>query len=456
MNGSQLTQRREALDIDHLIPSTLSPLHLLRALYREARYLPDLAARTYVHMQIRNRFYHNRNTPTSTFKDPKPSDPIKADRKADRVRKLLREGRKQLLFLKRANSGETSPLTKVLEMTYGRRGKRKHELLRDLAPQMYGAPANNDDLRKLSDALDAQSNRSKNSTDKNNSDNDGNNGKNNEAALAGLPLFSDKFVALVKSQRAQRQRRFEKPIPRGTSPEIPDTNSWGRKMPVARTKNLIKKWYAETLERLMPPLPEAEWINLGKLATGKIKWLGSPNRSKEMMLSPIFAATEQAKAGWSGPVEEKVREEQVKWWRHKLVHKLTRRYMRRMWARIFVQCPLMKFDAERGRWDVKWGKVSINFIRGYVVPQLVRRISSEHSLVKTRSGRRISSEQRLVKRMLERRISSKQRLVKKRLAKRIPSEHRWDAKLPDVEFLSPFEGVDEKGKVLKKENAARI
>jgi len=48
---------------------------------------------------------------------------------ASRIHKLLKEGRHQLRFLKKANLGDLMAVEKVLELTYGRRGKRKHDLL---------------------------------------------------------------------------------------------------------------------------------------------------------------------------------------------------------------------------------------------------------------------------------------------------------------------------------------
>lgn len=42
---------------------------------------------------------------------------------------VLKRGRSWLGTLKKANLGDTKAVTKVLEHTYGRRGKRKHELL---------------------------------------------------------------------------------------------------------------------------------------------------------------------------------------------------------------------------------------------------------------------------------------------------------------------------------------
>jgi hypothetical protein len=52
---------------------------------------------------------------------------------ARRREEVLRRGRNWLNILKKANLGDVKRVDKVLEYTYGRRGKRKHELLAVLA-----------------------------------------------------------------------------------------------------------------------------------------------------------------------------------------------------------------------------------------------------------------------------------------------------------------------------------
>ena len=56
---------------------------------------------------------------------------------ANRLHKLLKEGRHQLRFLKRANLGDLVAVEKVLQLTYGRTGKRKHELLAVLEASIF-------------------------------------------------------------------------------------------------------------------------------------------------------------------------------------------------------------------------------------------------------------------------------------------------------------------------------
>ena len=374
-----------------------STLHLFRALLREASYLPDPACREFAHTQITNRFRRNRTGKSTTSRSSNSGKLNSREGKQVagkpqvRETRLLAEGRDQLQFLKRANSGAATPLTKVLEQTYGRRGKRKYDLLRSLAPPLE-TPMNSNDLRQLSEALDARSNSSENKrreNEKSNSNDNSPNDKTEGAPVTNFPLFSDKLIALLKSQMKQKQDHFKKPMPKSTAPKIPELNSWGRSMPTARIKNLAKEWYAETLDRVMPPLPEAEWRHLGDLATGKIKWAGPRQRRAKRTYSWETEENENAKTvRWSSPktAAQRARDELE---RQREAHTLTPRYMRRMWASVFAQCPVMKWDLETKRWDVQWG-----------------RVDDEKGIV-------LSVDQ------------------------------------PAFEGLSPFDGVDEKGKVLK-------
>lgn len=117
------------------------PLHLLRALLREASYLPDATARTYFSRYILARFkaYQPRHNATSSA----ALDAVQRYRHRsfkrrhtaiihERTRPLLAKGRKGLNFLRRANQGEIPCLEKVLLFAYGRLGRRKYALLGDI------------------------------------------------------------------------------------------------------------------------------------------------------------------------------------------------------------------------------------------------------------------------------------------------------------------------------------
>jgi hypothetical protein len=123
------------------MPAANKPLHLLRALLREASYLPDAAARGYFRRYIVSRYkaYQPRQNATASF-DVQAVEryrhrSFKRRQIAiinERTRPLLRKGQKGLNFLRRANQGEIPSLQKALFFAYGRIGRRKYALLENL------------------------------------------------------------------------------------------------------------------------------------------------------------------------------------------------------------------------------------------------------------------------------------------------------------------------------------
>ena len=286
-------------------------LHLFRALLRQCSYLPDPAARSFFHCHIVSRFrqYH-------------PPRFLQADGRGRKRLQLVEErqpvlqktARKGLLFLQHANDGHPRHLGKVLAMTYGRIGKRRHKLLRAL--RVPDIPSNQAAIQDMS-----------------------------HPASQGLPQPSQQLQALIKAQASKKISFFSRPNRPTLGPSIPEKNAWGRPMPIKRVRNLKRSWYGQTLDRVMPPLPEGEWIRLRDLASGKRRWEGPvPQRgsTKESgFIDEVIGGTTKGGARFvSRP------------------HQVTERYMRRLWAKIFAQCPLMKPDESRKHgWNVRWGDV---------------------------------------------------------------------------------------------------
>lgn len=284
------------------------PLHLFRALLRQASYLPDQASRQYFHGHITRRF-------RADWPCRKASGKTQRLVPKRRTNEHMAEARQGVKFLIDAHHGSRPHMQKVLEITYGRRGKRKHELLRELMPKKP-IPVDETALQELADALES----------------------NRSSPNVKEPRLTEKMVALIRSQKAQKDQMFTKPNLKSTKPEIPEINSWGRPFPRNRAKNIKKQWYKETLERLMPPLPEEEWYRLKDHALGKVPWEGP---RKRRVLSP----------GEHAPLVGRNDNVTQSW------HTFTQRYMRRMWEDVFQQCPLMEWDNALSRWKVTWGSV---------------------------------------------------------------------------------------------------
>jgi len=285
-----------------------NPFHLFRALLRQASYLPDEASRQYFQGHIIHRF-------RADWPRKKASGKTQRLVPKRRTNEHMAEARQCVKFLINANHGSRSHMQKVLEMTYGRRGKRKHELLKELMPKQP-IPVDETALQELADVLESD----------------------RSSPNVKEPRLTEKMVALIRSQKTQKDQMFTKPNLKSTKPDIPEINSWGRPFPRNRAKNIRKRWYKETLERLMPPLPKEEWHRLKDLALGKVPWEGLPKRRvpSPREHAPMVGRNDNVTQSW---------------------HTFTQRYMRRMWEDVFQQCPLMEWDKALSRWKVTWGLV---------------------------------------------------------------------------------------------------
>lgn len=293
---------------------SLAILHVFRALLRQCTYLPDPAARQYMRGHIVSRFrdYHPCNTLPVTSRRHKSAALVQ-----QRLPYLLRTARKGLVFLRRANDGHMRHLGRILAMTYGRVGKRRHQLLKDL--KIPDIPIDQAAIAKLS-----------------------------EPGNQAVPHPSERLMALIRAQARRRLTFFSRSNTPSPKLEIPEENSWGRPMPIKRVRNFKRRWYAESLDRIMPPLPEAEWDRLRMRASGQLPWDGRVARRK-------WVGTPDDE-GHTHLVGERVRGSLKGHCSNP--HKITTRYMRRLWEKISAQCPVMKPNtARKSGWDVLWGDI---------------------------------------------------------------------------------------------------
>jgi hypothetical protein len=249
--------------------------HLLRALLREATYLPDAVARQYFHRYIVHRFkaYQPKENATASLR----TEDIERYRHRsfkrrqlsiihERTSKLQKKARKGLHFLRRANQGEIPCLQKVLFFAYGRMGRRKYALLSDVLkpdPIMDGGrvlaaadmkgPAPLQELyfsnKQYLQYFDAPKPAS-----------------NGNYVISISDRYS-RLRAVLKSQ-CQRGLSIHREI-KGPALKTPTHNVWMRPMPIVRARNNVCRWYAQTMDRLLPPLPPAEWDKIRAMVYGE-------------------------------------------------------------------------------------------------------------------------------------------------------------------------------------------
>ncbi|KAL9044574.1 MAG: hypothetical protein Q9214_002301 [Letrouitia sp. 1 TL-2023] len=335
-----LTLRKYAIPASRAFPSfhvtsALSDhgesILLYRALLRQSTYLPDSAARNYVRSYVISRFrgYYPR-------KKSADGDPIihhKPNLSDERLRTVLKSARKYLKILQRANDGHPKQLTKVLSMTYGRTGKRKRQIVGLLQGPLSTANANTTYDFKGS----------------------------------GL---SDELQAVIRVQAKQPATSFLGRALKDQQPNIPKESIWQRPLSKSRQKNFRRKWLARTLDKIMPPLEEREWNRLRDLALGTTRWEGpvAPRPRGEPLFSTSSEVVEDIQSKFNAIIDPwkpkrltSSTERIVEDGRHpdykSRPHKLTAKYMRRIWQTVFRQCPKLHWDDKAKKWQVTWGNV---------------------------------------------------------------------------------------------------
>ena len=286
-------------------------LHLFRALLRECTYLPDPNARKIIHKHVVSRF--------QAYVPPPWSRPWELRRYSavisQRLPRLLKKAEKSLRDLKRANFGHPHPLSRVLALTYGRIGPRRHQMLQEL--KVADGPRHTGEFETVIKA-------------------------HSGPKMERVPRPSEKLLALLESQSQQPKGNFTlRAFKKKWHLRIPEKNNWGRPLPLRRVRNMQRRWYAGVLNRLMPPLPKSEWIYLSKIVNREVPFRGPiPRRGN-------ISSTEDGLSSYRG-VDNISRP-----------HVISGRFMRRLLALLFRQCPLMERDQGASRnWRIQWGNVS--------------------------------------------------------------------------------------------------
>ncbi|KAK7539525.1 uncharacterized protein J3D65DRAFT_550507 [Phyllosticta citribraziliensis] len=325
---------------------------LLRALLREATYLPDPAARQFVRRHVLSAFDDYRIKPT------KPDSELDSlNFSPERIREKFRQARKGLSLLRRANEGELRPLERILSWTYGRHGPYRYELLRKhlLVPDdLYGQQAvehHYATLQKGDDRVVLD---------------------NLPRAVVEIPrkkpLEAEEPRVFEISPRYPRLKGFLEATVRNshlivsrsaklkkTKFSVPARNTWERPMPHKRVRNQVEEWYATVLDKLQPPLAEEDWNRLRGLVLGQIPWEGlRPRRPRALEMQAHWSQYDVDKLVQYGHQLE-IERLPTKMPGVDRAIRITPRSMRRLWAKIFAQCPVMWYDAQRKKWNAKWG-----------------------------------------------------------------------------------------------------
>lgn len=331
--------------------SSLKSLHLLRALLREASYLPDANARSYFRRYIVNRFraYQPQENASSSllakavekkrhrFGKRRPAPIIE-----ERTQAMQRKAKKGLNYLRLANTGDFRCLTRILYLTYGRIGKRKHALLHQLQrPDDPTALQEPSPLQKLYY------------------------GNNRFLSFFDPPVrtknthwsihISDHYARFRTALKAQHN----KGIALGRELKLPYlltpiNNVWERPMPIRRARNNVRRWYIETMTRFLPPLPADEFDAIQAMADGAKRPSLVQRRAPAVQFDPPPEPSEFEK--FRKIVHDAITlEKPPRADRRPPTSVPTARRMKRLYKMILPYCSKLNWNEELGRWESAWG-----------------------------------------------------------------------------------------------------
>lgn len=290
--------------------------HLLRATLRECTYLPDPVTKEYMRKYVLNRYRNHaiKFQLDDDFRRRYPSQRVPHYRTTNVVRQvhLRRRANQTLSLLRRAAEGYVRPLERVLLLSYGRIGPKRHVLLRAMIESdRPPLPGNNEELEEM---------------------------------LKTTPIEYDEdwkppsiLIDLLKAQQRSSAvvQAALRPMVKTFAPKIPAENSWLRPVPMARRRNIRRRWFQRANESALPPLPGQDFHILRGLVLGKRPW--KPPVRRKMAASAAEPSTSHLDAKFliDGPQKGLTFQRYV----NGRPHKITRRFMRRAWERVFDLVP---------------------------------------------------------------------------------------------------------------------
>ncbi|KAI9891403.1 MAG: hypothetical protein M1814_002722 [Vezdaea aestivalis] len=299
-----------------------NPLHLYRSILRQCSYLPDPESRTFFLSLVRQRAEKSRRITRLQ------SHQLRSLRQL----KIRRDGKQLLSLLTRAANGCQNTLTKVLDYTYGRAGPRRRQLLSEITvfdTKPIISPKNNEKVQQL-----LQSRRPFRAGD-----------------CTPFLRISSQAQALAKSLTHKGKTKVPRSPIRRLAPTIKEPNANGYEYPKRRLKGDARRFRANLFRKLVPPLPQAEVERLHALATGVIKWEGL--RVRRPKAYPVYKSNvSETDAVVAAIRSQKLPKPRLRY--NDKPHRLTQRFMMRVWMQTLQKVPLMNYSDHQQKWHVQW------------------------------------------------------------------------------------------------------
>ncbi|KAH8705933.1 hypothetical protein BGW36DRAFT_368404 [Talaromyces proteolyticus] len=303
--------------------------HMLRATLRECTYLPDPIAKSYMRQYTLDR-YRNKIAFFRSRENHDPTPSVRTENNGTSVERqirLRRSAKSLLSLLKRANEGYKRPLERVLMLSYGRIGAKKYKLFSAFLREtgMSKQLVTDKDVREI-------------------------------LAKDGGHKFSDNWQpppALVSLLKTQQQSSKELLSDRTTrfrvtaQVKIPELTTCLKPTPKRRRERIRQQWYNRSKFGILLPLDAAEMEILYRLLHGTFPWKAPVRRKKitqpcpaDEKISPLesllFDGPQKGVSFDSYVVERP--------------HRVTRRFMQRIWEKIYHRTPLVQNTAKGPRY----------------------------------------------------------------------------------------------------------
>lgn len=348
------------------LPMPTELRHVYRALLRAATYLPDSAARIYVHNRVVQRFRSVSDRIRCEKNDVTRNTLITRYHGREHIQKTQQQARQ----LERAGLRSNPDLKKVLLHTYGRIGSRRRELIRKLLLPEEDSTSDTASLEKhIAERSSAGADQS------------------------GSQLYppDSKVGSFLRSQKLEAPTVSfvaDKVIKR-LSPEIPNVSMWERPVPLKRQASMKRKHWKAVLDHILPPVPVHEWNRLRDLATGAVPVEDPPlrrsrpivveklegERNTVRLLDYFTTPVDQQRIRGRDTDEVTVNDDGATYWskpratvvipeRDLFTHSV--RHMRRIYAGIWRLTPVMCQDEVTKLWITKWGSGQTAFFSGEV------------------------------------------------------------------------------------------
>jgi hypothetical protein len=283
--------------------------------------LPDPIARKYMHKYVLERY--RRKSATFAPDEQKHEEYCRPSAKLqerlnaaslERQKKHQKSARNILSLLRRGNQGYQQPLHKILLLAYGRIGAKKYTLLSELVPNGRGGNKAFNSSADIEEFLEQ---------------------KKKEPVGDDWEL-PEILQALIKSQRndsfarSAHGKRFRAT---NTQNNVPEVNSWMKPLPECRRENIRKRLLNRSKYAALPPTNPAEMNVLRGLIDGTEPWKPPVRRTK---VSPATERSSLETLLHDGPQGEPSFK-QI--YRHGRPHRLTRKFMRTLWERVYRLIP---------------------------------------------------------------------------------------------------------------------